>query len=134
MRKTRLLMLGITAGLLAITALLASCLPTTTTPDQTTGTSSWSSTLIMVGFIVLIFVMMYFLTIRPQRKRQQEQQKLIHEIKRGDKVITIGGMYGTVENVTEDSITLRTESGAMLRFAKSAVHTKIPEQSANTGS
>lgn len=134
MRKTRLLVLGITAGLLAVTALLASCNLAAPTDPAAEPTSQWSSTLIMVGFIVLIFVMMYFLTIRPQRKRQQEQQKLISEIRRGDKVITIGGMYGAVENVTDDSITLRTESGAMLKFAKSAVHTKVADQSPNTGS
>jgi preprotein translocase subunit YajC len=87
----------------------------------------------MVGFIVLIFVMMYFFTIRPQRKRQQEQAKMIEELHRGDKVVTIGGMHGTVESVSEDSVTIRVESGTTIRFVKSAIATKVTEQQPQTG-
>jgi preprotein translocase subunit YajC len=82
----------------------------------------------MVGFIVLIFVLMYFFTIRPQRKRQQDQSKMIQDLHRGDKVVTIGGMYATVESVSEDSVTLRLDSGATARFVKSAIATKVSEQ------
>jgi preprotein translocase subunit YajC len=82
----------------------------------------------MVGFVVLIFVMMYFFTIRPQRKRQQDQSKMIQELQRGDRVVTIGGMYGTVESVSEDSVTIRVESGTTMRFVKSAIATKVDQQ------
>ena len=135
MRKRKLLILGLVIGLVAAVSLLVSCYPTTTdtgTDETTTGTS-WTSTLLMVGFIVLIFVMMYFFTIRPQRKRQQEQQKMIQDLQRGDRVVTIGGLYGTVESVSEDSVTIRVESGTTMRFIKSAIATKITQEQPQTG-
>lgn len=129
MRKTKLIALGLVIGLLAVVALLPSCLPTTTTTTGTTTTSSpWTSTVLLVGFIVLIFVLMYFFTIRPQRKRQQDQAKLVQGLQRGDRVVTIGGMYATVESVSEDSVILRLDSGATARFVKSAIATKISEE------
>jgi preprotein translocase subunit YajC len=82
----------------------------------------------MVGFIVLIFVLMYFFTIRPQRKRQQDQAKMMGELQRGDRIVTIGGMYATVESVGEDSVTLRLDSGATAKFVKSAIATRLTEQ------
>ena len=140
MRKSRLLIFGLIIGLITTAALLVSCFPTTDTDtgtgtgtEETTTGASWTSSLIMIGFVVLIFVMMYFFTIRPQRKRQQEQSKMIDELKRGDKVVTIGGLYGVIENVAEDSITIRVESGTTLRFVKSAIATKVSEQQPQTG-
>ncbi len=135
MRRTRLLILGLIIGLITTAALLASCYPTTTdtgTDGTTTGTS-WTSSLLMIGFVVLIFVMMYFFTIRPQRKRQQEQTKMMQELQRGDKIVTIGGLYGTIESVSEDSVTIRIESGTIMRFVKSAIATKVSEQQPQTG-
>ena len=136
MRKTRLLILGLVIALVTTVSLLVSCYPTdtdTATDGTTTTGSSWTSTLLMVGFVVLIFVMMYFFTIRPQRKRQQEQSKMIGALQRGDKVVTIGGMYGTIESVSEDSVTLRIESGATMKFIKSAIATKVDQQQPQTG-
>jgi len=129
LRKTKLIVLGLVIGLLAVVALLPSCLPaTTTTTGTTTASSPWTSTVLLVGFIVLIFVLMYFFTIRPQRKRQQDQAKLVQGLQRGDRVVTIGGMYATVESVSEDSVVLRLDSGATARFVKSAIATKISEE------
>jgi len=135
LRKSRLLIIGLVIGLLTATALLVSCFPTTTDTggDETTTGTSWTSSLLMIGFVVLIFVMMYFFTIRPQRKRQQDQSKMIQELSRGDRVVTIGGLYGVVESVSEDSVTIRVESGTTLRFIKSAIATKITEQQPQTG-
>lgn len=136
MRKTKLLILGLVITLVTTVSLLVSCLPTDTdtgTDGTTTTGGSWTSTLLMVGFVVLIFVMMYFFTIRPQRKRQQDQSKMINELQRGDKVVTIGGMYGTVESVSEDSVTIRVESGTTMKFVKSAIASKVDQQQAQTG-
>jgi len=125
--KKRLLLIGglITASL-ATVALLSSC--TATSTGTTSSTSSTQSFLIMIGFIVLLFVMMYFLTIRPQRKRQQEHQKMMQAIQRGDRVITIGGLYGTVESINEDSVTIKVEGGTTMRFIKSAIASKLNEE------
>ncbi|GAI84809.1 unnamed protein product [marine sediment metagenome] len=68
--------------------------------------------------------MMYFLMIRPQRKRQKEHQQLIEELKRGDRVITAGGVYGVIETVSEDSVVIKVESGATMRVAKNSVALK----------
>ena len=75
----------------------------------------------MIVFLVLIFAMFYFLMIRPQRKRQKEHQKMMEELKKGDRVITAGGIYGVIESVSEDSIVIKVESGTTLRLAKGSV-------------
>jgi len=127
LRKKLILTAAIVMGLITTVAMLASCYPTTTTDgtEASTNANSTQSFLIMIGFIVLLFVMMYFLTIRPQRKRQQEHQKMMQAVQRGDKVITIGGLYGTVESVGEDSIVIKVESGTTMRFVKSAIANKV---------
>ncbi len=127
--------LGIAAVLMAAVALLSSCYgttPTGGTSGTTTTGSSASSYLILIGFIVVLFGLMYFLTIRPQRKRQQEQMKMITELQRGDRVITIGGLMGTIETVADDSIVIRVDSGATLRFVKSAVANKVSQETQQT--
>ena len=78
----------------------------------------------MIIFLVLIFAVFYFLMIRPQRRRQKEHQQLVEELKRGDKVITAGGIFGVIESVSEDSIVIKVESGATMRVAKGSVALK----------
>lgn len=72
-------------------------------------------------FLVLIFAAMYFFMIKPQRKRQKEQQELVQELRRGDKVVTSGGIYGQIENLSQDTVVLRIESGATMRVARASV-------------
>jgi preprotein translocase subunit YajC len=78
-------------------------------------------TIMLVVFLVLMFGMFYFLIIRPQRKRQQEHQALLASLSIGDKVITIGGIYGQVESMTDDNVVLKLESGSTVRMSRSAV-------------
>ena len=80
-------------------------------------TSMWP----IIIFMVLLFGLMYFIMIRPQRKRQQEQQNLVQELKRGDRVITAGGIYGQIETTSDESVVLKIESGTTIRIAKSSV-------------
>ena len=82
------------------------------------------NTIAMFIFILLLFGVFYFLIIRPQRKRQREHHELMSSLKRGDKVITIGGIYGQVESVTEDNLVLKVESGAILRMHKGSIACK----------
>ncbi len=72
-------------------------------------------------FLVLIFAAMYFFMIKPQRKRQKEQQELVQELRRGDKVVTTGGIYGQIENLSQDTVVLRIESGATMKVARASV-------------
>ena len=72
-------------------------------------------------FLVLIFAAMYFFMIKPQRKRQKQQQELVQELRRGDKVVTTGGIYGQIENVSQDTVVLRIESGATMKVARISI-------------
>ena len=65
--------------------------------------------------------MFYFLTIRPRRKMQKKHQELVAELRRGDKVMTAGGIYGQIESISEDSVVLKVESGTTIRVARSSV-------------
>ncbi len=82
------------------------------------------STLVMLVFLALLFAIFYFMIIRPQRKRQKEHQGLLDSLKRGDKVITIGGIYGEVDSISEDNIVIKVESGATVRLLKGGIAAK----------
>jgi len=86
-----------------------------------------SSTIFMIVFLVLIFGLMYFLTIRPQRKRQKEHEQVTKELKKGDRVITNSGIYGQIENIGENSVVLKIESGATMRVARNSILGKQAE-------
>lgn len=79
-------------------------------------------------FLVLIFAAMYFFMIKPQRKRQKEQQELVQELRRGDKVVTSGGIYGQIENLSQDTVVLRIESGATIKVARISIAGKQGKQ------
>ncbi len=123
-------------ALLATLVFVGGCYPTATATTNANGstsaTNTWTSLLPMIIFIVILFALMYFFTIRPQRKRQQEAQKMLQALQRGDKVITNAGIYGQIESVSEDSFLLKTDSGATMRVAKWAVVGKQPEESVKT--
>ena len=68
--------------------------------------------------LILIFVVMWFFMIRPQRKQQKELEKFRNELKRGDKVITSGGIYGTVDEVKEKTVLLKVDGDVKLRVDK----------------
>lgn len=78
-------------------------------------------TLIMFG---AIFLIMYFLMIRPQQKKQKEQQKMLSELKAGDKVVTSSGIYGTIVSSDDETVLLKISDNANVRFLKSAVTQK----------
>jgi preprotein translocase subunit YajC len=115
--------IGIVAVLFAAVAMLAtSCLaPTTTGTTGTTSGSSTTSTLYLIGFLVIIFALFYFVMIRPQRKRQKDQQKMIESMQKGDRVVTAGGIFGVIDSVREDSVVIKVEGGTLLRIAKGSI-------------
>ena len=116
MGRTKILDLGLIAGLLIALVFSGGCVPAGEAGGAEGG-SPWS----MVIFLVLIFGVFYFLMIRPQRKRQKEHQHLVEELKRGEQVITAGGIYGQIESLSEDSIVLKIESGSTIRIARGSV-------------
>lgn len=74
---------------------------------------------------LLIGAVFWFLVMRPQRKRQKEQKDLLGSIGVGDKVRTIGGIYGRVRELTEDEVVITVEDGGSLRLIRRAVAEKI---------
>jgi len=70
---------------------------------------------------VFIFIIFYFLMIRPQQKRMKEQQATIAAVKRGDEVITAGGIRGRVTKVTEDEVEVEIASGVKVRVVKATL-------------
>jgi preprotein translocase subunit YajC len=77
----------------------------------------------------LVFVIIYFLLIAPARRQKKQLQELIDNLKSGDKVVTSGGLYGTVVSVGEDVIKLRVANNVQLDVARSAITGKQPERS-----
>lgn len=72
-------------------------------------------------FLAAIFFVFYFFIIRPQTKRQKEIQKKVSELKKGDKVVTGGGLIGIVNSIDEDTVLLEIDSGVKARFQKSSI-------------
>lgn len=80
----------------------------TTAPVDPNGAGSWMYYLVTFGPLVLIVVLMYFIMIRPQRKKQKEEQKMRNSLRVGDEITTIGGICGRVVNVKEDGLIIET--------------------------
>ncbi len=71
--------------------------------------------------MVLVFVVMYFFMIRPQTKRQKELRKFQSELKKGDKIVTTGGIYGKVWEVRDQYIIIEIDDNVKIRCDKSAI-------------
>jgi len=81
-------------------------------------TGQMVSTLVTFG---LVFVIFYFLIIRPQNKKQKDMQKMIAGVKKGDKIVTIGGIHGTVYSVKEGTVVVKVDDDCKIEFSKSAI-------------
>ncbi|MFC6331553.1 preprotein translocase subunit YajC [Paenibacillus septentrionalis] len=72
---------------------------------------------------VLMFVVFYFLLIRPQQKKQKQRNLMLHQLKKGDKIVTIGGLHGTIVELTDDTAVIRVSDTMKLTFDRSAIST-----------
>jgi len=79
--------------------------------------------------LILIFDIFYFLLIRPQQKRQKERNAMLQALKKGDKVITIGGIHGTIVDLTEERVTLKVSDTTKMVFERNAVNAVKGEDS-----
>lgn len=79
---------------------------------------SMTTQLIFMGAIIAVF---YFFMIRPQQKKAKDQKKFVEEIKKGDYVVTIGGMHGRIAEIEDDTFIIEVERGGRIKFSKSAV-------------
>ena len=83
--------------------------------------------------ILIIFSIFYFIVFRPMRKGQRDVEQMRSDLKNGDRVLTNGGIYGTVVGVSEDVVQLRIADQVKIQLAKSAV-TRCVEESGGKGS
>ena len=88
---------------------------------QAAGAQGGASSMSMWIMLALIFVVMWFFMIRPQRKQQKELQTFRDGLKKGDKVVTIGGIYGTVVEVKDNTLLLEIDKDVKIRVAKTSV-------------
>jgi preprotein translocase subunit YajC len=74
---------------------------------------------------VLIIGIFYFLIIRPQNKKQKETQKMLAALKKGDRIVTIGGIHGVISTVRESSVVVKVDDNAKVEFSRSAIATVV---------
>lgn len=87
-------------------------------PQQGQGGGEMYSTLIMFGAIIAIF---YFMIIRPQRKRQKERENLLSQIKKGDKVITAGGVHAKVVAVEDKTLLIEIADNVKVKIERNSI-------------
>ena len=81
------------------------------------GQSAWGS---FVPLLIMLGIF-YFLLIAPMRKRQKQQDQMIKDLKTGDPVLTVGGIYGTIVGIKDDRLTLRIADQVKVNVAKSSI-------------
>ena len=93
--------------------------------DGAVGTAGSASTtanmLSTVVPFVLIIAIFYFFIIRPQNKKQKETEKMINALKKGDKVVTIGGIHGVVSSTKEKTVIVKVDDNCKIEFSRSAI-------------
>lgn len=82
-----------------------------------------------IGWLVLVAGIFYFLAIRPQQKRAKEHDALVAATKVGDKIVTIGGIHGTVKKVEDTTVTVEVAKGTSVVLDKSAIGRGQPSRS-----
>lgn len=90
---------------------------------------SMFSTLIMFALIIGIF---YFMILRPQQKKQKERQKLLEAIKKGDKIVTAGGLYGTIAGLDDKTVLIQVADNVKMKFERSAIASVVNEAAVET--
>ena len=91
--------------------------------------SAMISQFVLLGAIMLVF---YFFMIRPQQKKQKDQKKFRESLKIGDDVVTVGGLYGKIVQVNDDTIVLDVDRGVKLTFGKESVSLESSLKGAKT--
>ena len=93
---------------------------------ESSAQSGGMSIIVMIGYLVIIFGAMYFLLIRAQRKKQKEEKKMRENLQVGDEIVTIGGIYGRVISLKEDSLVIESASDhSKLTVARWALQTNL---------
>lgn len=92
------------------------------------GAQGQGNMLMSVVPFILIIAIFYFFIIRPQNKKQKETEKMINALKKGDKVVTIGGIHGTVSSTKEKTVVVKVDSNTQIEFSRSAISAVVIEK------
>ncbi len=95
---------------------------------QSPGGGNGSGILSVLPLMIGMFAIMYFLIIRPQQKQRKERETLLAAVKKGDRVVTTSGLYGTVVGLSETTVTLKVADQVRLDFERSAIGRIVPAQ------
>lgn len=95
---------------------------------MSTGGAEGGNPLTMFIPIIMVFVVFYLLLIRPQQKKQKEHQNLLSELSKGDKVVTNGGLYGTISDSKDHVVILKIAENVKVEVVKSAIATVIDKK------
>jgi preprotein translocase subunit YajC len=82
------------------------------------GGGGMTTTILTFG---LVFVIFYFLIIRPQNKKKKETAEMLKALQKGDKIVTIGGIRGTIQSVKEETVTVKIDTNVKIVFSRSAI-------------
>ena len=93
------------------------------TPVLVQAATGQSSLISMVLPLLLLFLIFYFFIIRPQKKRESERKAMIAAVRKHDRVVTAGGIHGTVLQVNEESVLVEVHTNVKLRIEKNALAT-----------
>ena len=99
-------------------------MPLTSAAQTATGLGS----LVSMLPLLLVFVIFYFLLIRPQSKKQKETEKMIAALKKGDKIVTIGGIHGVISSTKENTVIVKVDDNTKIEFNRSAIASLVSEK------
>jgi len=85
------------------------------------GSSPVGALLFQLIFFILLLALFYFLLIRPQNKARKRHQEFLANLKKGDRVVTAGGIWGTVVEIGDDTVTLKVDANTRITFTKEAI-------------
>lgn len=93
--------------------------------QEAPGSGSILMSVLPFGLIILIF---YFFIIRPQNKKQKETEKMLNALKKGDKVVTVGGIYGVVSSTKEKTVIVKVDDNTKIEFSRNAIASVIVDK------
>ena len=89
-------------------------------PQGGEGAATSNPIMTFLPFVAIIAIF-YFLIIRPQNKKQKETQRMLADLKKGDRVVTIGGVHGTIQSIKDSSVILKVDENCKIEFSRSAI-------------